>query len=109
MEMEDKTENGDSIMAAVVRWTNKNIYTCLRTQLKIRLSIDACCESCGGLDEYSETESGELLTPHSRPAWPGPSTGQPEMRGSRAWRRQTQAGTPVCHNKVLLSEENMVM
>ena len=32
MEMEDKTENGDSIMAAVVRWTNKNIYTCLGTE-----------------------------------------------------------------------------
>ena len=109
MEMEDKT--------VIVLWRpwcggQTKIFTLvweLRTQLKIRLSIDACCESCGGLDEYSETESGKLLTPHSRPAWPGPSTGQPEMRGSRAWRRQTQAGTPVCHNKVLLSEENMVM
>ena len=55
----------------------------------------------GGPDEYSETESGELLTPRSRLAWAGPG---PSMRGSRAWRRQTQAGTPVCHNKVLLSD-----
>ena len=40
------------------------------------------------------------------PARAGPG---PSMRGSRAWRRQTQAETPVCHNKVLLSDDNMVM